>query len=142
ADVTLTSVANGQGVKYSTALSKWVNYTIPAPGSATLAGDSDVSITGPTNGQFLVYSTTSSKWINSTSAIGTLLSADDDVALSGLTDGDVLTYDVSLTKWVNRATVIPAFEASGTPLSLISTINFEGDGTYIAVTNPTAGNVE
>ena len=102
ADVTFTSLTNGQGIAYNSGISKWVNYTIPPPGSSTLAGDTDVSLSALVNGQFLTYSSVAGKWINSATAISTALATCTDVDLTSLIDGELLVYDATTSKWINR----------------------------------------
>jgi hypothetical protein len=57
------------------------------------------------------------------------------------TSGEVLTVVNGIPTWAATAQST-TFEANGSTLSSDSTINFEGDGTYIAVSNPSAGNVK
>ena len=102
ADVTFTSLTNGQGIAYNSGISKWVNYTIPPPGSSTLAGDTDVSLSALVNGQFLTYSSVAGKWINSATAISTALATCTDVDLTSLIDGELLVYDATTSTWINR----------------------------------------
>jgi hypothetical protein len=60
-------------------------WTAPAPGSTTLAGDTDVSLTGPTNTQVLTYNSSSGKWVNQAAptASNATTSAPGLVQLSG-----------------------------------------------------------
>jgi hypothetical protein len=57
------------------------------------------------------------------------------------TSGEVLTVVNGLPVWAATAQST-TFEAGGSVLASDSTINFEGDGTYISVSNPSAGNVK
>jgi hypothetical protein len=57
------------------------------------------------------------------------------------TSGEVLTVVNGLPAWAATAQSTN-FEANGSTLSSDSTINFEGDGTYITISNPSAGNVK
>ena len=57
------------------------------------------------------------------------------------TSGEVLTVVGGIPAWAATAQSTN-FEASGSVLSSDSTVNFEGDGTYISVSNPSAGNVK
>jgi hypothetical protein len=57
------------------------------------------------------------------------------------TSGEVLTVVGGIPTWAATAQSTN-FEANGTTLSSDSTINFEGDGTYIGASNPSAGNVK
>ena len=61
-DVTVTSVADNQVLKYDASQSQWVNV---ATGAITTLEDlSNVVITSVQDGQSLQYDTTTSKWIN------------------------------------------------------------------------------
>jgi hypothetical protein len=102
-DVTITSPANGQVLKYNG--TAWVNGIDNVGDSLTLDNLTDVVITGtPTNGQVLKYDTATSKWVNETDATGDggTSALDDltDVAITGTpTIGQVLKFDG--TSWVN-----------------------------------------
>jgi hypothetical protein len=102
-DVTITSPANGQVLKYNGA--GWVNGIDEVGDSLTLDNLTDVVITGtPTNGQVLKYDTATSKWINAADALGDSLTLDNltDVVITGTpTNGQVLKYDTVTSKWVN-----------------------------------------
>jgi hypothetical protein len=61
-DVTVTSVADNQVLKYDASQSQWVNVST---GTITALDDlSDVVITSVQDGQSLQYNTATSKWIN------------------------------------------------------------------------------
>jgi hypothetical protein len=68
ADVSITSLTNGQSLVYNSTASKWENQT--ASGATALASLTDVSLTSPTNGQALVYNSTAAKWENQTISSG------------------------------------------------------------------------
>lgn len=60
-DVNITSVSDGQVLKYDSSTSKWVNGT-GGGGATTLSGLSDVTISSASSGQILKYDGT--KWVN------------------------------------------------------------------------------
>jgi hypothetical protein len=99
----------------------------------------DVVLSDPQAGDILVYTGPSiNTWINEFP----LLANDADVAISDPENGQTLLYNASLDLWVNgTAPGASTFEASSTPLISSGVVNFEGDGTYISVSNPSAGNV-
>ena len=77
-------------------------------------------------------------------AAGDLIYEDPSLGAARLpvgTSGEVLTVVNGLPAWAATAQSTN-FEANGSTLSSDSTINFEGDGTYIAASNPSAGNVK
>lgn len=63
-DVNLSSVTDGQVLKYDSASSKWVNGNGGGGGSSTLAGLSDVNLSTPSNNQPLTYDAANDKWAN------------------------------------------------------------------------------
>lgn len=63
-DVNLSSVTDGQVLKYDSASSKWVNGNGGGGGSSTLAGLSDVNLSTPSNNQPLTYDAANDKWVN------------------------------------------------------------------------------
>ena len=62
-DVTITSVANNNQLKYNSTSSKWENF---APTNPNIESLPNVTISNPTAGQVLTYDATNSVWINST----------------------------------------------------------------------------
>ena len=88
-DVTLSSVTNGQFLKYDSTSSKWKNYSLTSTditnllgytpynasnpsgyiSSASLASLTDTSISSPADGQHLVYDGTDGKWKNTNSSV-------------------------------------------------------------------------
>lgn len=56
--------------------------------------------------------------------------------------GNLFVWNGNAMVQVNAAGQSTAFEANGSALSSSSMINFEGDGTYLAASNPSAGNVK
>lgn len=61
-DVTVTSVADNQVLKYDASQSQWVNVSTGA--ITTLDQLSDVTITSVSDGQGLQYDSATSQWIN------------------------------------------------------------------------------
>jgi hypothetical protein len=61
-DVTLTSPANDQVLKYNSASAQWINAAAPAGGAVSLDGLTDVTITTPATDQVLKYN--GSTWVN------------------------------------------------------------------------------
>jgi len=104
-DVTLSSVSDGQSIKWDEANSKWINYTPTSGAAATIDYLNDVNnveITDIANGQVIVWDSTNSKWINSTlEAVIHTIEALDDVALSSIQDGQVLQWNSAQSNWVN-----------------------------------------
>jgi hypothetical protein len=91
-DVTLTSPANNQILKYNG--TKWVN------GQDALARLSDVALTSPTLNQVLTFNGTN--WVNASATTGaSTLATLTDVQLTTLAANQVLKYNG--TKWVNGA---------------------------------------
>lgn len=62
-DVTITSVANNNQLKYNSTSSKWENF---APTNPNIESLPNVTISNPTEGQVLTYDATNSVWKNST----------------------------------------------------------------------------
>lgn len=64
-DTTTNPPTNGQVLKYSASLSKWVPATDSnTPNTSLISLTDDVSIVNPSNGQFLKYNSSTSKWEN------------------------------------------------------------------------------
>ena len=61
-DVELTSLSDGEVLKYDSATDKWVNGTGGGGGSSTLAGLTDVNVSGVADGDYLAYNSSTSKW--------------------------------------------------------------------------------
>lgn len=62
-DVTITSVANNNQLKYNSTSSKWENF---APTNPNIESLPNVTISNPAAGQVLTYDATNSVWKNST----------------------------------------------------------------------------
>lgn len=62
-DVTITSVANNNQLKYNSTSAKWENF---APTNPNIESLPNVTISNPTAGQVLTYDATNSVWKNST----------------------------------------------------------------------------
>lgn len=113
-DVTVTSPANNDVIKYSTATSKWIN----GPLTAALDDLTDVIITTPSNLQVLQYSTATSNWINATITIPTTLAAlTGDVSISSPTHLQILQYSTATTKWENASIVLNKLSMNSTMTS-------------------------
>jgi hypothetical protein len=85
-------------------------WTAPAPGSTTLAGDTDVSLTSPTNTQVLTYDGTASKWKNQAAptASNATTSAPGLVQLSGDLAGTATSPAVAKVNGVTLPASAPA----------------------------------
>ena len=100
-DVNITSIADGQVIKWNAANSRWENGTVSGGGGASALDDlTDVTITTPTSGQVLKYN--GSAWINDTDSTGTTINSLDDigdVVITSASNGQVLKFNG--TNWVN-----------------------------------------
>ena len=98
-DVTVSSVTNGQVLKFNSTSQKWENAN---EDSVSIGIDdlTDVDITTASNAQVLSYNGTSGKWVN-TSLPSTDLDDLTDVALSNPANGQVLKFNSSTNKWEN-----------------------------------------
>lgn len=74
-DVNLTSLANGQVLKYDAANQEWINANESGGGASDLDDLSDVNITSPTSGQVLKYDSQNQEWINANDEGGTTVVA-------------------------------------------------------------------
>ena len=119
-DILLTSLSDGQVLKYDETSSKWKNGTVSG-GISSLSNLTDVSVSSPSNDQILVFTTDSSlnKWtpysisgatfndtnktitISASSSLSTLT----DCTFSSLVDGNLLIYSSSASKWINSNTL-------------------------------------
>lgn len=102
-DVTITSVANNQLLKYDSTSSKWVNWTATYISSASLSTLTDVTISSVANNQLLRYNSTTSKWVNFTPTYLTSVALSNltDVTITSLLDTQLLKYDSASSKWIN-----------------------------------------
>ena len=103
-DVTISSLQNGQILKYDSTDTRWENV------DNTLAGLSDTDISSPANNEVLHYDSTAQKWESQGFTIGMLTNVDDDAdsptandvqALGGSPSG--LMYKQSTSEWVVTA---------------------------------------
>ena len=98
-DVTLSGVADGHMIKYSSANSRWENTL------ATLAALADTNITSPSNNHVLSYNSSNQKWESSSFSIGNLTNVNtgaDSPSSSSSTTGAspaVLWYSSSSNEW-------------------------------------------
>ena len=90
-DVTISSVTNGQVLKYDYSTSKWVN------GKDSLSNLSDITITTPTDKQTLMYDNATSKWVNGTTNLGDL----GNVVITTPANNQVLKYNSTTSRWEN-----------------------------------------
>lgn len=67
ADVSISSLTNGQVLAYNSTASKWENQ---AAGGGSLSSLTDVLLTSPSNGQALVYNSAAGKWENQSISSG------------------------------------------------------------------------
>jgi hypothetical protein len=96
------------------------------------------------NGSAMVEIGAAAGFQNPMLASGDMIYEDPSLGAARLpigTSGEVLTVVDGIPTWAATAQST-TFQASGTTLTSDSTVNFEGDGTYIAVSNPSEGNVE
>ena len=77
---------------------KWVNATVSAGGSSTLAADTDCSILSPVANQALIYNS-SSKWANTNLTHNLFTYA----SITSINDGDILRWKG--TQYVNSSTL-------------------------------------
>ena len=96
-DVTITSVANNDQLKYNSTSSKWENF---APTNPNIESLPDVTITSVANNDQLKYNSTSSKWENFAPTNPNIESL-PNVTISNPTAGQVLTYDATNSVWKN-----------------------------------------
>lgn len=108
ADVSLSSLQDGQALVYSATDSKWKNATVQSgttPTDVYIKNAKDVSLGSIlNNGDVLTYNTTSSLWENKQPAKVTKLSElTGDVVLTTPLSGQFLTYNG--TNWINKTNV-------------------------------------
>lgn len=83
-DVTITSVADNQYLRYDSGTSQWINETVT---SVTNLNDlSDVNASGPTNGQVIQYNSGASQWQTATLSFLSNVSEDTTPQLGGTLD--------------------------------------------------------
>jgi len=69
-DIKITSLQNGQIIKYDSSIGKWIN---AADGTTTsLAALTDVVISGVSGGQALIYNSGNSRWENTDITVTTV----------------------------------------------------------------------
>lgn len=90
-DVTLSSLSNGQVLKYNYSSAKWVN------GYSNMSELGDIVLTSPTDKQVLMYDSTSSKWVNGTNSLNDL----GNVDITTPANGQVLKYNNATGNWEN-----------------------------------------
>ena len=83
-DVTITSAADNQYLRYDNGTSQWINETVT--GVTNLNDLSDVSASGPTNGQLLQYNDSASAWQTVTLSFLSNISEDTSPQLGGALD--------------------------------------------------------
>lgn len=128
-DVNLTSLTDGQILKYDGINQEWVNAN-ESGGSSSLSGLTDVNISSVSDGQILKYDSSSSKWVNGTGGGGGVSDYEDltnkpqvnGVTLSGDKDsedlgivweGTQLQYDAIVTKDPNTTYYITDADDGG-----------------------------
>lgn len=121
ADVTLSSLTDGQALVWNATDGKWENTSIPGLGG--LSSLSDVLLTSPADKQRLAYDAASSKWKNAADTLSGL----SDVVLTSLADTQVLAWHAATGKWVN---VNAGSGGGGGSLSALSDV---------ALTSPASG---
>jgi hypothetical protein len=110
-DVTLTTPAGGELLKYDAGTAKWIN------GTLALTALSDVVITAVASNQVLSWDSGTSKWINRTLTSVTTLAGLSDVTITSVADLDFLRYDAGSAKWKNYSLGLLAYVgATGTLL--------------------------
>lgn len=105
-DVTISSVSNGQVLKYDNTSGKWINAN-ESTGSSSLTSLTDVNVSSATEGQVLKYDSTSQKWVNGTGGSGASTLADlTDTVINNPQNGQMLIYDGTNHVWRN---VVPSY---------------------------------
>ena len=123
-DVSITTPADGDVLKYDANSNEWINGTVPTPAEA-LDDLTDVAITTPANGQVLTYDSTAQEWKNQAVPTPTVPSDLDDlsdVAITTPANGQVLTYDSTAQVWKNQAIPTPPTPTVPTDLDDLSDV--------------------
>lgn len=133
-DVNVSSVTNGQVLKYDNTSQKWVN-SAESVGVSTLSELTDTTITTPSDGQVLKYDSTAQKWINAAESAGaSTLSGLSDTTITSPSDGQILKYDSTSQKWTNNAIPTPWTDVTGTLIAGQTSITLQSAA---ATTNST-----
>ena len=113
-DVSLSSLSNGEILKYNSSTSKWENATESGGGASALDDLTDVTITSPAVNEILKYDGTT--WVNgAVPGNSTSLVTLTDTAIASQQDGQTLVYDSNSSKWINGN--IPLSNLSDTTIS-------------------------
>lgn len=99
-DVTITSPADNQFLRYDSGTSKFINETVTL--NENFNDLNDVSVGGATDGQSIQYNSGSGQWEPYTPGAGggaTALNDLTDVSASGPTDGQVIQYNSGASQW-------------------------------------------
>lgn len=91
-------------------------------------------------GDILVWNGT--QWVNALPPAATVDVNGSAVPNANFVNSATVTFSVVGDNISANAAASTTFETNGTPLTSSSTVNFEGDGTYITASNPSAGNVK
>lgn len=96
-DVSLTSIQNGQILKYVSGSSNWQN---TYNDFSTLR---DVNVSGIANNQSVKWDSGTSKYIPYTPTTALTGLTDVDITTASLQQSDLLMYDNASSKWINQA---------------------------------------
>lgn len=128
-DVNISSLSNGQILKWDAENSKWVNANESGGTTINELNDiGDVDITDPSDGQGLIYDADNDEWINGN--VASAMSSLTDVVLTSLSDGQTLVWDSATSKWVNSDVEIPDI------LDYDETLNVLGDAENVVPSIP------
>ena len=123
-DVSITTPADGEVLKYDANSNEWVNGTVPTPSEA-LDDLTDVAITTPANGEVLTYDSNSQEWVNQAVPTPTVPSDLDDlsdVSISSPANDQALIYDSANQVWKNQAIPTPPTPTVPTDLDDLSDV--------------------
>ncbi len=103
-DINISSLTDGQILKYDSATSKWINAdNSGGSGVDNIVDLTDTNISSPSNGEALIYDDVSSKWVNSAvSGSGDMLKSTYD------TDGDGIVDNSAKVNNLTVETAVPS----------------------------------
>ena len=108
-DVSVSSLADGQILKYDATNQEWVNANESGGGSSTLAGLTDVNLTTPTNGQVLTYDATNDEWVNANASSGSAINystTEQDTGIKWVDNKSIYQKTVNIGKILTTGTQI------------------------------------
>ena len=139
-DVAISSLTNGQILRYDSVSGKWENTD---QGNLDLNDLNDVSIVSPSNGQVLVYNSTTSKWENSSGGfvpyIGAVTTV--DLGAQGLRAG-YIRFDTSVVSVPDEQGLV-YWDSSRSTAALImnGVLQHIGQDTFFYVKNSTGSSI-